>query len=95
MIEQSTIDAIVSRLEANELDEACISQLRAEFSGLHFTWCMDDDIGSEVPLVERERFNIYLVDGEGHCLKLTTDLSKANGVVIAEVIAEENPEANE
>lgn len=90
MIEQSTIDAIVARVEAGietgEIDEGTVSQLRGEFPGLHFTWCMDDDIGGEEPLLERKRFNFYLVDGEGHCLKLTTDPAKANGVVIAEVI---------
>jgi len=86
LIEQATIDAIVARVEGGEIDEVCVSQLRSEFPGLHFTWCMDDDIGAEEPLLERERFNFYLVDGEGHCLKLTTDLARANGVVIAEVI---------
>jgi len=86
LIEQSTIDAIVSRVEAGAIDEARMSELRGEFPDYHFTWCMDDDIGSEEPLLERDGFNLYLVDGEGHCLKLTTDLAKANGVVIAEVI---------
>jgi hypothetical protein len=86
LIEQATIDAIVARVESGEIDEACVSKLRSEFSGLHFTWCMDDDIGTEEPLLEHERFNLYLVNGEGHCLKLTTDLAVANGVVIAEVI---------
>ena len=93
MIGQATIDAIVSQVEAcaraNALDESMASQLRNDFPDYHFTWCMDDDIGSEEPLLEREGFNLYLVDGEGHCLKLTTDLARANGVVIAEVIADE------
>lgn len=90
MIEQTTINGIVSQVEAaaktNSMDESMVSQLRSEFTDLHFTYCMDDDIGSEEPLLERKGFNLYLVDGEGHCLKLTTDLAKANGVVIAEVI---------
>jgi len=47
---------------------------------------MDDDIGSEQPLLEREQFNLYLVNGQAHCLKLTTDPAVANGVVIAEVV---------
>jgi len=87
MISQESVDAIVARVAASALDESLASQLRAEFPGLHFTWCMDDDMGSEEPLLERPDFNLYLVNGEGHCLKLTTDLAKANGVVIAEVIA--------
>jgi len=86
LIEQATIDAIVAHVESGELDEQCITVLRSEFPGLHFTWCMDDDIGSEEAILEREGFNLYLVNGQQHCLSLTTDPSIANGVVIAEVI---------
>jgi len=86
MIAQDTIDAIVTKVDASLLEESIASQLRGEFPDLHFTYCMDDDIGCEQPLLERERYNLYLVNGQGHCLKLTTDLALANGVVIAEVI---------
>jgi len=86
LIEQSTIDAIVTRVESGSIDEQCMGALRSEFPGLHFTWCMDDDIGSEKALLEKKGFNLYLVNGEKHCLSLTTDPSIANGVVIAEVI---------
>ncbi len=86
MIEQATIDAIVSRVRAAGVDEQCVAALRGEYPGLHFTWCMDDDIGAETPFAEFAGFNLYLVDGQGHCLKLTTDPAVAGGVVIAEVI---------
>ena len=86
MIEQSTIDAIVARVEAGKIDEEQIRALRSKFPDLHFTWCMDDDIGTEKALLERQRFNLYLVNGQKHCLTLTTDPAIANGVVIAEVI---------
>lgn len=88
MIEQQTIDAITARVEAGNIHEQNISMLREAFPGLHFTWCMDDDVGCDSPLLEREKFNIYLVNGQGHCLTLTTDLSLANGVVIAEIVAD-------
>jgi len=86
LIEQSTIDAIVARVEAGNIDEVQIRALRSEFPDLHFTWCMDDDIGTEKALMERQGFNLYLVNGQKHCLTLTTDPAIANGVVIAEVI---------
>lgn len=86
MISQATMDAIVARVESGDIDEQSMAALRVEFPGLHFTWCMDDDIGSDQALLEREGFNLYLVNGEKHCLSLTTDPSIANGVVIAEVI---------
>lgn len=86
MIEQATIDAIVSKLDAALLDEEIVLALRAQFPDLHFTYCMDDDIGTEEPVLEKAAYNLYLVNGEGHCLKLTTDAAVANGVVIAEII---------
>lgn len=88
MIEQATIDAIVARVDAATPDEQTVSALRAQFPALHFTCCMDDDIGTEAPLLEKRGYNLYLVNGQGHCLKLTTDAAVANGVVIAEVIYE-------
>jgi len=86
LIAQATIDAIVDRVESGEIDEQHIGALRCDFPDLHFTWCMDDDIGAETPFAEHDGFKLYLVDGQGHCLKLTTDPAIANGVVIAEVI---------
>ena len=86
MIAQETIDAIVNRVEAGDIHEHNISSLREAFPGLHFTWCMDDDVGSEKPLLQRDGFNVYLVNGQGHCLTLTNDLGLASGVVIAEIV---------
>ena len=86
MILPATIEAIVARVESGDIDEQSIGALRSEFPGLHFTWCMDVDIGAEEPLMEKTGFNLYLVNGAQHCLSLTTDPSIANGVVIAEVI---------
>lgn len=85
MIPQQVLDAVVARIESGDIGEQNMIQLRSEFPGIHFTWCMDDDIGMEEPVVERDRFNLYLVDGQGHCLKLTTDRDAANGIVIAEL----------
>lgn len=86
MIKQELLDAVVARIESGEINEQNVAALRSEFPGTHFTWCMDDDIGMEKPVVERPAFNLYLVDGQVHCLKLTTDMNAASGIVIAEVI---------
>ena len=51
---------------------------------------MDDDIYTGKPVVEQDDFNIYLVDGREHCLCLTNDYDIATGVVLAEVIADED-----
>lgn len=88
MIKQEVLDAVIARLESGEINEQNVATLRAEFPGTHFTWCMEDDIGLEEPVVERSAFNLYLVDGQAHCLKLTSDMNAASGIVIAEVIEE-------
>jgi len=37
MIEQTTIDTIVARVEASRVDDQIVSGLRADFPDLHFT----------------------------------------------------------
>ena len=59
------------------------SQLRQRYPGLLFTVCSDDDVGEVPPITENPDFNLYLVDGSGHCLSLTRELDAAVGVVIA------------
>jgi hypothetical protein len=61
------------------------ARLRNMFPDLTFTVCADDDVIRARPVVERERFNLYLVDGSSHCMSLTSDLAVASGVVVAEV----------
>ena len=61
------------------------ARLRAAFPALTFTVCADDDVIRARPVVERERFNLYLVDGSSHCMSLTSDAAVASGVVVAEV----------
>lgn len=86
MIAAEVIDAVAARVATGDIDESTVSKLRADYADIHFTWCMEDDLGAEEPVRECDGFNIYLVDGEGHCLKLTTNAEVANGIVIAEVI---------
>lgn len=85
MITQQVLDDVIARIESGDISEQDMVRLRSEFPGIHFTWCMDDDIGMEPPVMERDRFNLYLVDGQAHCLKLTTDMNTASGIVIAEL----------
>jgi len=50
---------------------------------------MDDDISNAKPVMSDKDFNVYLVDGREHCLCLTNDYDIATGVVLAEVIDDE------
>lgn len=86
MITPEQLQTIADSINGQLLNEAVVSQLRAQFTGIHFTYCMDDDIPNVEPLVEGAGFNLYLVDGREHCLCLTRDYENATGIVIAEVI---------
>lgn len=87
MISQALIDDVIRRAEEGVLDDTLIGRLRNAHPGIHFTWCMDDDIMVNAkPLVERPRFNLYLVNSSDHCSVLTNDCESASGIVLAEVI---------
>lgn len=86
MISSEQVQRIAAAIRAQTLNETVVSALRAEYPGIHFTYCMDDDIPNNTPVLEGESFNIYLVDGREHCLCLTNNHENATGIVIAEVI---------
>lgn len=89
MIAEAQLHAVSDRLAAAYLDDALITQLRVEFAPLHFTYCYDDDISGHSPVIETEKFNLYLIDGREHCLKMTNDYEVATGIVVAEIIADD------
>ena len=88
MISTEQVNAIVSKIEALGVDETTVSALRQQYRPIHFTYCMDDDLPNNTPVIEHKDFNIYLIDGREHCLCLTSDYDVATGIVIAEIIAE-------
>ncbi len=86
MITQEQLSLIAKTIQANTLDESMMTTLRSQNPGVHFTYCMEDDIPNLQPVLESSGFNLYLIDGREHCLKLTSDYQDATGVVVAEVI---------
>jgi len=86
MINPEQLPEIAAKVAEQPLNEAVISSLRAEYPGIHFTYCMEDDISGHEPLLACTGFNLYLVDGREHCLCLTRNYEHATGIVIAEVI---------
>jgi hypothetical protein len=85
MINAETIAAIAAQLEGLGLSGQSIAGLRASYPKIHFTHCMDDDVGVHQPYCSQPGYNIYLVDGREHCMKFTTEISHATGLVLAEV----------
>jgi hypothetical protein len=86
MIMAEELDAVVQAVELNGLSDAVLTQLRAQFPGKHFTWCMDDDINNGRPVVSRAGFAVYLVNSSDHCSVLTLDMASASGYVLAEIL---------
>lgn len=89
MITEATLQIIAAKIAATELNGLLMTALRNEFAPLHFTYCSDDDICGVSPVVEQESFNLYLIDGREHCMTLTSDYQTATGIVVAEVIADD------
>ena len=68
------------------LSEENIRLLRGVFPGVHLTYCSDDDVQGVEPVLRLPRLNVYLVDRSDHCVRLSEDVDKATGLVLAEVI---------
>lgn len=86
MIEQTVVEQIAGMIDQTGPNTETLAVLRKAFSGLHFTYCLDDDVSSARPVLMRTGYNLYLVDGSDHCLNLTSSLERATGVVMAEII---------
>jgi hypothetical protein len=72
-------------VERAGLSDQTLGALREAFADIHLTYCMDWDIGVGRPARRADGFNVYLVDGRGHCVRFTTDMDAATGLVLAEV----------
>jgi len=88
MITPEQLHSIANKVAEQPLNEAVIGNIRSQYPGIHFTYCMEDDIPNHQPVLESNGFNLYLVDGREHCLCLTGHYEHASGIVIAEIIAD-------
>jgi hypothetical protein len=86
MITSEQVNAIAAKIETLGVDETTVSALRQQYQPIHFTYCMDDDLPNNTPIIEHKGFNLYLIDGREHCLCLTNDYDTATGIVIAETV---------
>jgi hypothetical protein len=86
MITPQLLQNIAAAVDAYSLNESVVALLRGQFPGIHFTYCMEDDIPNHEPVLAGNGFNLYLVDGREHCLSLTRHFEDASGIVIAEIL---------
>ena len=86
MITQEKIDSIgQSASQEAIISEDLVNQFRKRYPDIHFTYCMDDDVGAAQPIYENDAFNLYLIDSREHCLCFTQELDIATGIVVAEI----------
>lgn len=90
MIDAQTVAAVKAEVERLGAGEETVKKLRKDWQGIHFTYCMDDDIGALDPFQQAKGFNIYLVTGHDRCVSFTPALANATGLVIAAVEDDEN-----
>ncbi len=87
MIATAQIDQVLNLVRERGVGLAVVEELRQLLPGVHFTHCMDDDVVGVEPVRAAETFNLYLVDGRGHCLRFTAEPLHATGLVVAELEA--------
>jgi hypothetical protein len=86
MITEAFLDQISAIVDRAGLSTESVAALRDAFPELHFTYCLDDDIGAGIePQREGDGFNVYLINGSEHCIRFTRDPDSATGLVLAEV----------
>jgi hypothetical protein len=86
MITMEQTREIAGKIAQLGINESVLATLRQAYPGIHFTYCMDDDIPNNEPVLTHDDFNLYLVDGREHCLCLTNNPEIATGIVVAEII---------
>lgn len=86
MITMEQTREIAGKIAQLGINESVLATLRQAYPGIHFTYCMDDDIPNNEPVLTHDDFNLYLVDGREHCLCLTNNPEVATGIVVAEII---------
>jgi hypothetical protein len=58
------------------------ASLRRRFPGMTVTRCDASDVDVETPFRTVGGVSLYLVDGSDHCWRLTTDATRATGLVV-------------
>jgi hypothetical protein len=86
MLTDEFLDQVTTIVTRAGLTPDSVAALRQAFPNVHFTHCLDDDIGAGIdPYREADGFNLYLITGAEHCISFTRSQEGATGLVLAEV----------
>ena len=59
------------------------TRIRSRIPGLLVTRCDETDVGPDVTFRTYSKYQMFLVDGRGHCWNLTSDPGSATAVLLA------------
>lgn len=89
IIDEALVSGVAAIAQQVGIDGDLEGALKASYPGIRFTICSEDDIHAGKPVMENDRYAIYLVGNGEHCLTLTNDFTLATGVVVAAIEDEE------
>ena len=69
-------------LSTPNVDAQAFAELRRRFTHLSWTRCDASDV-MEAPFRSYPAFDVHLLDSADHCSQITSDLSRATGIVLA------------
>lgn len=84
MLEADLLENLAAELGGGASLRRGAASLRSRYPGISFSCCDAADMSGEEPYRRYGGFDLYLVDGSGHCARLTDDLVQATGVIVAE-----------
>jgi len=65
-----------------DVETQAFAELRRRFPHLSWTRCDASDV-TEAPFRSYPAFDVHLLDSADHCSQITSDLSRATGIVLA------------
>lgn len=78
------IELIGAFLEGCKDRSLMVQEFRKQFPDVSLTRCDPYDMREETPVKSITGFDLYLVDGRDHCVKITQEAGVATGIVLAE-----------
>lgn len=82
-MQAADLDLVEAVLDGDVPDD-WLARLRRELPGRAITVCDAADMTEGRPYREYPEFEVYLVDGSGHCWQLTQDPAVATALVVAQ-----------
>lgn len=64
--------------------EVSAVEFRRRFPGISLTRLDTSDVRDETPVRTCPPYRIYLIDGRDHCVRLTSQLNEATGIVLVQ-----------